>query len=48
MVATLEALDLLLDHRRLIEESAISLEVAKARGYRSVRTKADLQRLGFL
>jgi len=38
----------LLDHhRRLIEDSAISPEVAEARGYRSVTTRSEMKRLGF-
>jgi hypothetical protein len=38
---------LLLQHRKLIEDSGISEEVATARGYRSVTTRAELKRLGF-
>src|SRR5258708_3731577 len=38
---------LLPQHRRLIEGSAISEEVARERGYRSVEKKAELARLGF-
>jgi hypothetical protein len=39
---------ILLDHHQaLIDASAISPDVAAARGYRSVTTKADLARLGF-
>ena len=38
---------LLPQHLWLIEESAIGPEVAQARGYRSVTTKAELGRLGF-
>src|SRR3989442_12808379 len=34
-------------HSRLIEASAISPEVARARGYRSVTTSAALRKLGF-
>jgi hypothetical protein len=38
----------LLDHhRKLIEDSAISKEVAEARGYRSIIAKAEMKRLGF-
>lgn len=39
----------LLPHHRsmLLEESAISLEVVLARGYRSVQSKAELEYLGF-
>lgn len=40
-------LDLLPQHAKLLAESAISPEVAKGRGYRSVHTKAELGRLGF-
>lgn len=42
-----QGLDLLPQHAKLLADSAISPEVARARGYRSVRTKADLQSLGF-
>src|SRR5215207_3952085 len=35
------------DHRERIRTSGINLEVACARGYRSVETKAELRRLGF-
>jgi len=36
------------DHlRMLLQESGISTEVAKTRGYRTVKTKAELRRLGF-
>ena len=38
---------LLPQHRALISASGISPEVAAARGYRSVQTKAELKRLGF-
>jgi len=38
---------LLAAHQRLIDASAISAEVAAARGYRSVTTKSDLKGLGF-
>src|SRR5262245_53713572 len=41
------ALDLLPHHQKLIEASAISPEVAAARGYRSITTKAALKELGF-
>jgi hypothetical protein len=34
-------------HRQLIDDSGITDEVALARGYRSVTTKAELRRLGF-
>jgi hypothetical protein len=34
-------------HRKLIAASAISEDVASARGYRTVTTRADLERLGF-
>lgn len=40
-------LDLLPQHAKLLADSAISPEVAKARGYRSIRVRADLKRLGF-
>lgn len=39
--------DLLPQHAELIKHSAISPEVAAARGYRSVTTKAQLRQLGF-
>ncbi len=40
--------DLLPHHRRmLLEGSAIAPEVVEARGYRTVRKKAELERLGF-
>jgi hypothetical protein len=39
--------DLLPQHEALIRKSAVSPAVAAARGYRSVTTKAELQRLGF-
>src|SRR6266704_394859 len=42
-----ERSDLLPQHLRLIEASAIQADVATARGYRSVRTKAELHRFGF-
>jgi len=38
---------LLPPHRKLIEDSAISLAVAAERGYRSVTKKAELKELGF-
>ncbi len=38
---------LLPQHQKLIDDSAILPEVAVERGYRSVRTKAELKRLGF-
>jgi len=38
---------LLPQHQRLIDASAIAADVAAARGYRSVTTKAELVRLGF-
>ena len=38
---------LLPHHAELLKASAISADVATARGYRSVETKADLERLGF-
>ena len=34
-------------HQALIDASAISKEVAAARGYRTITTKAELGRLGF-
>jgi putative DNA primase/helicase len=34
-------------HQKLLTESAISPEVAHARGYRTVTVKAELKRLGF-
>jgi hypothetical protein len=34
-------------HQSLLDASAISYEVATARGYRSITTKADLELLGF-
>jgi len=42
-----QSTDLLLQHRRLLRESAISPDVARARGYRSVESEADLLKLGF-
>jgi len=42
-----ERCDLLPQHLRLIEASAIGADVALARGYRSVLTKVELRRLGF-
>ena len=39
--------DLLPQHARLLEESGIDPAVARKRGYRSVTTKAELERLGF-
>jgi hypothetical protein len=44
---TSETPSLLPQHQALIDSSAIDPEVAAARGYRSVTTKAELQRLGF-
>ena len=38
---------LLPQHQELLDDSAISSEVASARRYRSTTTKADLRRLGF-
>jgi Domain of unknown function (DUF3854) len=38
---------LLSQHVDLIEKSAIAPKIAKARGYRSVISRADLERLGF-
>ena len=38
---------LLPSHAEMLKASAISPDVAAARGYRSVETKADLERLGF-
>jgi len=38
---------LLPQHVELLEKSAITPKVAKARGYRSVNSKAELDRLGF-
>ena len=40
-------LDLLPHHLRLIEASAISPAVARARGYRSITTSSALRKLGF-
>lgn len=40
-------MSLLPQHKALIERSAISAHVAEERGYRSVETKAELERLGF-
>ncbi len=40
-------MDLLPHHKAMLEASAISDEVIKARGYRSVKTAAELKRLGF-
>jgi Domain of unknown function (DUF3854) len=40
-------LELLPQHQAQLRASAIHLEVAAERGYRSATTKADLQRLGF-
>jgi hypothetical protein len=45
--ASRDPLDLLPHHRDLIDRSAISPEVALARGYRSVTTRSALLRLGF-
>jgi len=39
--------NLLPQHAKLIDDSAISPDVAAARGYRSAVTKAELERLGF-
>ena len=39
--------DLRPEHRKLIDDSAISREVAESRGYRSARSKAELKGLGF-
>ena len=44
---TSDAPFLLPQHQALIDGSGIDPEVAAARGYRSVTTKADMQRLGF-
>lgn len=44
---TAEAPTLLPQHKKLMADSGISPEVADARGYRSVFTKAELRRLGF-
>jgi hypothetical protein len=41
------ALELLPQHRKLIEDSAIRHNVAIARGYRSITRRAELERLGF-
>jgi len=38
---------LLPQHQALVEQSAITSEVAAARGYRSILQKAELRRLGF-
>lgn len=38
---------LLPEHVELLTQSAITPDVAKARGYRSVTTRAELERLGF-
>ena len=40
-------LGLLLQHAQLLADSAISLEVAKARGYESIEKKVRLEDLGF-
>lgn len=40
-------LDLSPQHAELLAASAISVEVAQARGYRTVRTKGELRTLGF-
>ena len=40
-------LNLLSHHAEMLAASAIAPEVAKARGYRSLDTKAELERLGF-
>ena len=42
-----DQLALLPQHRQLLLDSGISLEVALARGYRTVEKKAELNRLGF-
>jgi len=42
-----DALLLLPQHQALIDDSGIDPEVALARGYRSVTSKAEMQRLGF-
>src|SRR5215467_5947022 len=39
---------LLPQHMELLEKSAITPKVAKARGYRSVIDRAELERLGFI
>ena len=39
--------ELLPQHQALLRASSIAPEVALARGYRSVRTRAELRRLGF-
>ena len=44
---TESGLPILPQHRSLIRDSEISPEVARTRGYQSVKTKADLKRLGF-
>src|SRR5207302_6625300 len=40
-------LDLSAEHAELLAASAISAEVARARGYRTVRRKVELRALGF-
>ncbi len=42
-----ELIMLLPHHQALIEESGISSDIARARGYRSISAKAELARLGF-
>jgi hypothetical protein len=42
-----QSMNLLPQHRELIDRSAISEDVARARGYRSVSTKSELHQLGF-
>ena len=44
---TEDCVALLPQHKELIRASGIVAEVAEARGYRSVQSKADLRRLGF-
>ena len=44
---TLGSLEILPQHEKLIEDSAIAPEVAQARGYRSVEIQAEMKRLGF-
>jgi len=40
-------LPLLPHHKALLDASGVSPEVAEARGYRSITTRAELARLGF-
>jgi len=47
MTRKVNPLELLPQHAALISSSSISPEVSKARGYRSVTTRAELRRLGF-